>query len=196
MKLYTLGEGLKRARRQHDFFDEKGKKLKSTQKVLADTINVSLETIRNWEQNRAIPSLSILLELSDLYQCDLDYLTGRIDCKTHDLQFICDNIGLSESATTELIKRNAPSHTETYKLDILSTLICSGDFWKVLHGIDLLKSNNTQHRIALATGNEDRISETTQTEKVERFDTSETFNQMIKDISAEQGLIEFKKLFP
>lgn len=44
------------------------------------------------------PSLARVCDYCILLGCDIDYLTGRIDKKTHDAQFICEYTGLSESA--------------------------------------------------------------------------------------------------
>lgn len=92
MRLYSLKEGLKRAR--------KGAGL--TQEGLAEAMGVHIKTVMNWEQGIAEPSLGTLMDLTELYHCDLDYLTGRIDQKTHDLQFIHDQTGLSEKAIEKL----------------------------------------------------------------------------------------------
>lgn len=92
MKLYSLKDGLKRARKEADL----------TQAQLADKLNVHIKTIQNWEQGIAEPTLGTLIELAQFYDCDLDYLTGRIDCTTHDLQFIHEQTGLSEQAITKL----------------------------------------------------------------------------------------------
>ena len=92
MKLYSLSEGLKRAR----------KKAGLTQAQLAEKYGVHIKTVMNWEQGIAEPSLSTLMDLAEIYHCDLDYLTGRLDQKTHDLQFIHDQTGLSEKAIEKL----------------------------------------------------------------------------------------------
>ncbi len=63
---------------------------------------LSLDTIRSWEQGYSIPDIKSLLKLCDFFGCDLDYLLGRIDKKTHDLQFICDQTGLSAAAVNKL----------------------------------------------------------------------------------------------
>jgi hypothetical protein len=47
--------------------------------------------------------LETVLNMADILGCDLDYLTGRIDEKTHDLQSVCDYTGLS-SLSIENIK--------------------------------------------------------------------------------------------
>lgn len=93
MKLYSLKEGLKRARKEAGL----------TQAELAEKMGVHIKTVMNWEQGIAEPSLGTLMKLTELYNCDLDYLTGRIDCKTHDLQFIHDQTGLSEKAIEKLL---------------------------------------------------------------------------------------------
>ena len=92
MKLYSLKEGLKRARKDAGL----------TQAELSEKMGVHIKTVMNWEQGIAEPSLGTLMDLTELYHCDLDYLTGRLDQKTHDLQFIHDQTGLSEKAIEKL----------------------------------------------------------------------------------------------
>lgn len=92
MKLYSLKEGLKRARKEAGL----------TQADLAEKMGVHIKTVMNWEQGIAEPPLGTLMDLTELYHCDLDYLTGRLDQKTHDLQFIHDQTGLSEKAIEKL----------------------------------------------------------------------------------------------
>ena len=92
MKLYSLSEGLKRARKEAGL----------TQAQLAEKYGVHIKTVMNWEQGIAEPSLGTLMDLTEIYHCDLDYLTGRLDQKTHDLQFIHDQTGLSEKAIEKL----------------------------------------------------------------------------------------------
>lgn len=97
---YDIAEGLKRARRHYN--EDKSKELRITQEALAERLGVSLKTVMNWEQGQAIPSVETLMKLAEIYNCDLDYLTGRLDLKTHDLQFIHDQTGLSEGAIQKL----------------------------------------------------------------------------------------------
>lgn len=96
----NISKGLKEARKHYN--KNKPKELQITQEDLAEKMGVSLKTIMNWEQGQAIPSLEKLSEMADLYHCDLDYLTGRMKLKTHDLQFIHDQTGLSEKAIEKL----------------------------------------------------------------------------------------------
>ena len=98
MKLDSLAMALKRARKDAGL----------TQEELAEALKARgkighIRTIMNWEQGISAPSMGMLIYLTEFYDCDLDYLTGRIDCKTHDLQFIHDVTGLSEEAIKKLI---------------------------------------------------------------------------------------------
>lgn len=102
MNSYSLKDGLKRARERAGL----------TQAELAEQLEPlglasHTHTIESWEQGRNAPSLSKLIKLAEFYDCDLDYLTGRIDCKTHDLQFIHDQTGLSERAIKKLQNLNS-----------------------------------------------------------------------------------------
>ena len=98
MKLYSLKEGLKRARKEAGLTQAE-----LTEILKSKGIASHIKTVMNWEQGIAEPSLGTLMKLTELYNCDLDYLTGRIDCKTHDLQFIHDQTGLSEKAIEKLL---------------------------------------------------------------------------------------------
>ena len=60
---------------------EIGEKLKSsrlnagmTQEQIAEKINVSRQTISNWENGKSLPDVISLIEISDLYQISLDDL--------------------------------------------------------------------------------------------------------------------------
>lgn len=60
---------------------EIGKKLKSarvqsgmTQETVAEKINVSRQTISNWENEKSYPDIISVLELSNLYSISLDVL--------------------------------------------------------------------------------------------------------------------------
>lgn len=96
MKLYSIRPGFKDARI----------KAKLTQQQVADSLvpPVSLKTVMNWEQGIVAPSLETVIKIADLLHCDIDFLTGRINAKTHDIQFIQDKTGLSEETITLLMQ--------------------------------------------------------------------------------------------
>lgn len=74
-----------------------------TQEQFAGSLGVSLDAVKNWEQGYAMPGIDTLFKLCDKYHCEIDYLLGRMEHKTHDLQYICDETGLSEPAVKDLI---------------------------------------------------------------------------------------------
>ena len=53
-----------------------------TQKELAKAIGVKNYTVANWEQGRSEPSIQDLIELSNIFECTIDYFVGR----THDFE--------------------------------------------------------------------------------------------------------------
>ena len=75
-----------------------------TQDAFAEALGCSVESVRNWEQGRTVPETGTLFQIAELLDCDLDYLIGRIDKPTHDLQFITDELRLSEEAVKKLMQ--------------------------------------------------------------------------------------------
>lgn len=124
------------------------KKKKLTQDQLAEILNVNPQVISNWERCRAIPDIRTMIELADIFRCDLDYLTGRIEEHTHDISQVCRITGLSEEAVKR-IKGKVPT-------DALSHLIVSRGFVEFMTAynsfLDLLsKMNHTDPEYGLWT---------------------------------------------
>ncbi len=88
---YSL-KGLKKARKRKGM----------TQERLAKKMGVHIKTVMNWEQSIVNPELPTIMELSELLDCDLDYLTGRLSEPTHDMSFVCEFTGLSAEAIYRL----------------------------------------------------------------------------------------------
>ena len=91
-KLHTLS-GLKKARKAAGL----------TQQEFADQLNVNLKTVRNWEQGLCVPEYETMLMICDILSCDLDYLAGRLEVRTHDTKTICDLTGITPAAAERLI---------------------------------------------------------------------------------------------
>lgn len=72
------------------------------QEDFADAINKSLNTVQKWEQGKTKPSLDDFIDLCGFFKCDADYLLGRIEKKTHDLDFVCKYTGLSPQSIEAL----------------------------------------------------------------------------------------------
>ncbi len=80
-----------------------------TQTQLAKAADVSLKTVQKWEREteEKWPDLYNLIKVCDVFECDLDFLTGRIKKPTHDIQFIHERTGLNATAIRKLIKNKA-----------------------------------------------------------------------------------------
>lgn len=97
-KLYSMKDGFKVG------FKKARKEAGYTQQEFADAFSsVTVETIRNWEQGRNVPEIDTIEKLCDFFKCDMDYLFGRIDHKSHNHKYICECTGLSEKAVEMLM---------------------------------------------------------------------------------------------
>lgn len=84
-----------------------------SQEKLAEAVGKETATVSSWEQFRAIPPFDVMVKLSQLFDCDLDYLTGRIDEETHSIKTACEVTGLSPNAIKKLrgkVPTNALTH--------------------------------------------------------------------------------------
>ena len=71
---------------------EIGKKLKDarmksgfTQETVAEKVNVSRQTISNWENEKSYPDLLTLVRISDEFDCSLDVMLKENNAVTEDL---------------------------------------------------------------------------------------------------------------
>lgn len=58
---------------------EQRKKMRYTQKLLADKVSVSPQVISNWERGYTEPSADDISRLSETLECSSDYLLGKTD---------------------------------------------------------------------------------------------------------------------
>ena len=59
-------------------------------------------TIQSWEQAKSTPTAEALANICELLDCDADYLLGRIDQRTHDINDSHRYTGLSAQALEQL----------------------------------------------------------------------------------------------
>lgn len=71
-----------------------------SQEAFAKKLGVNLKTVRNWEQGRNAPELTTLLNICDsnMLDCTPDYLLGYIDETSHDMRYISQETGLTETS--------------------------------------------------------------------------------------------------
>ena len=81
---------------------------------LANALGVHLKTVQGWENetNPNLPDLDNLLALCNLFECDLDYLTGRMEAPTHEIEYIREKTGLSIGAILKIKKLKGTGYDE------------------------------------------------------------------------------------
>lgn len=79
-----------------------------SQVQLAEQLSVSKQTISNWENNNILPSIEMLISISEYFSVSTDYLLELNECKyievtglsdvqlAHIQQIICDILGKTE----------------------------------------------------------------------------------------------------
>ena len=120
--LYMIGDRLREERLKNGF----------TQEKLAELISVSRITVSAWERGAYLPATEVLIKLCDLYHCDMDFLMCRMDNRTHDLQFIQDQTGLSEKSISVLIEWKDEEGTEKFWPKYLSSIIEDHRFSEIM----------------------------------------------------------------
>lgn len=119
MKLYNL----KKARKEAGI---------KTQADFAEKLGVHEKTVMNWEQGRATPSLEDAAKIADTLNCSIDYLLGRIECKTHDAQTVHDFTGLSEKAIEKLHHWHEQADKEMLWNEYISIIIAVPEYEEFL----------------------------------------------------------------
>ncbi|MCD8224759.1 MAG: helix-turn-helix domain-containing protein [Clostridiales bacterium] len=102
VKLRSLGEKIKLSRKE---------KLGLTQQEFADKLNISLDTVKNWEQGWNYPEIDMIVRLADLFDCDFDFLLGSQEQPNKEYAYITELTGLTYSAAetlSELAKAKNP----------------------------------------------------------------------------------------
>jgi len=71
---------------------------KISQATLAKETNANRATVIRWEKGDCIPLLEFVYAMCELFNCDADYILGKIDTKTREAADIGAVTGLSESS--------------------------------------------------------------------------------------------------
>lgn len=124
-QLNIIGERLRAIRKANGI---------KNQEELAEALDVARETVGQWERGDTPPSLSYLLKICDLYHVDLDYICGRIDCQTHDLQYFHDLTGMSEDAIATVSEWHKK---QTHWPNLLSKIIEDAEAHNLMQNLSL-----------------------------------------------------------
>ena len=170
----SLGTRIKELRKQHGF---------KTQDKFAESFNVSKETVQNWEQGRFCPEVPSLYDLADYFDCDIDYLVGRIDEKTHDLQFICDYTGLSAESINLLHEWHTSSDNRKLWSGYLNTIMNDNRFYELMTEINALMASSKFEGYAEMKGfPEDAIQEI-DVQKMRLWNIEHIFTNIMDEMS-------------
>ena len=97
IKVIRKREGAKRG-----LHNSRGKPRSLSQPELAEELNVSLDSVKNWEQHYNVPEMETLLKICKMYQCDLDWLFGRIKEPTHEIKYVSEVTGLAPDVVEKM----------------------------------------------------------------------------------------------
>lgn len=74
-----------------------------TQEDLGNRVGVSRWTVAGWEKGDKMPEMAVMLNLCNLFSCELGYLLCEHDTKTRQAADICEETGLSEESVAILV---------------------------------------------------------------------------------------------
>ncbi len=120
----------------------------TTQKKLADAIDMRPQTVSLYTTGQSFPDVNTLKKIAEFFNVSADYLLGLTDVKKPDatIQAICEYTGLSEHAvsvlhTVRLKEQGCSGHTlyqrfhkplKYYCIDVLNYLLVNRNFLCVL----------------------------------------------------------------
>ena len=120
-------------------FSERLQKLRkekyNSQEKFSEAMDVSVETVKKWEQGKAFPETGHLLLIPDVLDCDLDYLIGRIDHQSRNRKISQDYTGLSEKAAKTLHEWKNSHDQRKYWSTVVSMMIGDPRFSDIMENI-------------------------------------------------------------
>lgn len=149
-ELFTIGNNIRKLREECDL----------SQQELAEKLGLSTyKTVGEWERAVTPPSFDKVMKLCEIFDCDSDYLIGRIEEKTHDIKDVHDLTGLSEKAITKLLNWNKAKDRSRLWVKYLSQMIESKRFDEMMLDITKLVSSAKCWLKALRTGKQPLVAD-------------------------------------
>ena len=147
-----------------DFFGKRLFELRESrgesQQELADSIGITRQSLSRYELGERTANIDLLKKISEHYNISADYLLGLTDNATVDtnLQAVCEYTGLSDKAILTIKEyvynlTASGAFTPEDKADelfyhVLNTVLCSFDFYNVLHYFGDMKIYSKQYFLA------------------------------------------------
>lgn len=109
-----------------------------TQESFAELLDVSKQTINNLENGTTDIKVNYLYKIKEKCGCDIGYLLGECENRTYVATDVCKATGLSEEATTVLIRAN--------KRPVLDKKIWNEDIYSKEELEEIKKNNDEESR--------------------------------------------------
>ena len=109
--------------------------------ALKTYLDVSAQAINQYRLGISRPSLENLCKIADYYSVTTDYLLGRTETKTVDIDIAttAQTTGLSESAVSKLSDAKQHISRSIFELPELDRLIMCDDFWNMVNRLALYR---------------------------------------------------------
>ena len=187
VKFPKQAEHMKQQREKHGY----------KQIEVCSKLNKDYKTYRKWEKGRERPDGETLEFLSSLYGVSTDYLLGLIEEKDHDIKFIHDETGLSESAIEYL------QYCDSSEKHYISAFLCNSNFQNIISDVvhlemfvnDVHEYTNLKKRYDdefIQTAEERRKEKLREIEKIENTlfrDTAPIEELKVRTLSESQTVI-------
>lgn len=92
---------------------------------------IKQSTIATWENGVTLPPIGRLIILAHIFECDIAYLLGDIECRTHQQTDIVQYTGLTTKAIEALKKETERSSGASKAVELVSYLIENVDLQNI-----------------------------------------------------------------
>ncbi|GHU96409.1 hypothetical protein FACS1894208_10940 [Clostridia bacterium] len=99
--------------------------MKITQRDLATATGININTLATYEKETREANYSTLMKFADFFGCTIDYLLGRTEAKTQDIEVraVVDKYGLEERSLLALANFNQPPDNHIPWLKVINALL-------------------------------------------------------------------------
>ena len=101
-----------------------------TQSKLAKELSIAKTTLAAYEQGKSEPSINTILKLADFFNVSIDYLLGRTNIKSPNVEisYMANYLGLSEKSIANLVNLNSKPTIPLTFISALDYILSQGDF--------------------------------------------------------------------
>lgn len=159
-----------------------------TQETFSEAMDVTVESVRNWEQGRTIPEMKTLLKIVELLDCDMDYLIGRIQESSHTRKYIQEQTGLSEQVISLLQKWNTSDDRKKLWPEYLTKIITDERFSDLMCHITDMMCHAHIEGLAFRDHNGHDIIEEINGQAAQEWYVSHVLTNILESMTTEERL--------